>query len=289
MNLKKWLTKHRSTITRQFLGTLGLVVFVCLLWFLWGVLGVSLFKRWICPEAGACEALGQVGDIFGGINALFAAVALAAIAYSTDASSRAFRQEQQRTHDVDYLEQIRKSYEWAYRALSEEGVSPERELRRRGWLVCARHLLAADDLALAIKTPAYKTIQREEELYWREKFRRVLAAPELAVPTFFSLVTNKAEFAGSDIDMKPAMIVVRFGIWNRGALNPLIEVDRNELMNWLEEAPSTSAVRGLRGYLREFPGLIEQWTEHRLASGLPQPSQLRPKQADPVGWPTEGS
>jgi len=66
--------------------TLGRATLVCvvvigmpvLLWLFWGLYGVKLFAATIDVDSSA--RLGQVGDIFGGVNALFAAFAFAGVA-----------------------------------------------------------------------------------------------------------------------------------------------------------------------------------------------------------------
>ncbi len=59
------------------LGTIPLYV-----WWWWGTDGIQLFSRkWATdPNSSLLSQLGQTGDIFGGINALFSAYALAAVA-----------------------------------------------------------------------------------------------------------------------------------------------------------------------------------------------------------------
>lgn len=56
-----------------------LVVVPVLLWLIWGMWGIAWFaSRW--PDNGTLERLGQAGDLFGGINALFAAFAFVGVA-----------------------------------------------------------------------------------------------------------------------------------------------------------------------------------------------------------------
>jgi len=63
----------------------ALFAFVLTVWFLWGWAGAEFFADLKWPQqAGSADGptarLGQVGDLFGGINALFAALAFAGVA-----------------------------------------------------------------------------------------------------------------------------------------------------------------------------------------------------------------
>lgn len=276
MNFKDWLTKHRSRISRHAWATIGLVLVVCLLWFLWGVLGVSLFKRWICPDTESCAALGQVGDVFGGVNALFAAIALAAVAYSTDASRRAFREEQRRNQDAEYLAQIRKSYGWAYAVLADEGVAANSEGHRLAWLTCARHLVRAAGLVKAIQKPTYKVLQAEEEEYWRHKFYQLLSGPKFSTGDFFSASTGSfspTSVANEKIEVTSALVVVAFSAWKEGAADPLESVDRFELIERRGVLGVVGAGRGLEAYLTQFPHIVKEWDRRRAAEGKPVPKR----------------
>lgn len=73
----------RPDFWAPFLGALGGAL---LLWVLWGFLGVQLVaKYWAWVKSGLVTtvdmtALGQTGDLFGGVNSLFAAFAFAGVA-----------------------------------------------------------------------------------------------------------------------------------------------------------------------------------------------------------------
>jgi Putative phage abortive infection protein len=93
-----------------------LVVFVFVLWYEWATRGAIYFLRYLqdaekqrSPEQAAADggallqALGQTGDLFGGVNALFAALAFAGVAVAAVIQSRtlqiAIKQQQQQSFE----------------------------------------------------------------------------------------------------------------------------------------------------------------------------------------------
>lgn len=278
-------------------------------WLLWGFWGASYFKGRLCPNDDSCTALGQVGDIFGGVNALVGALALAAIAYSTHLSRRSFEEgqrrtqeafeeeqrntrkafeeeqidsreasaealrstrelfevQQQREFDLGNLEQIRKSYAWAYEVLKEDGIEGPPRNRRLAWLTAARHLLSAQELVAAIKTPAYRTIHGEEALHWRTKFHRLLDHPRLAEPSFFHAAPPE-KFAS--IHVASALAVLDFSMWKEGEVDRVDMVNRAELLERV--AGVTGAYRGMERYVvAEHPAILKEWSEYRAKLSKP--------------------
>jgi hypothetical protein len=79
--MAKWLSRlaHQTKLTFVALAALGTVV---LLWFLWGIWGVAEFAKHWKTGAHPIAELGQIGDIFGGVNALFAALAFVGVAFA---------------------------------------------------------------------------------------------------------------------------------------------------------------------------------------------------------------
>lgn len=224
-------------------------------------------KEFICPTDKNCEALGQVGDIFGGINALFAALALAAVAYTADQSRRAYKEEQQRNHDAEYLPQIKKSYEWAYLTLTVDGINGLRESRRIAWLTAARHLRRAEALARSIQTPVFQTIQSEEEEYWQHKFYLALSQPLLSKASFFGDWENAHDNAR--IEPTSAAVVAAFSRWKEDAKDPLADIDIGELLERDGVIGLTGPSRGLDKYIRGSTSVMAKWNLHRAMKGLP--------------------
>lgn len=270
-------------------------------WLWWGLWGVSIFKKLICSAPQSCSDLGQVGDIFGGINAFFAALALAAVAYSTYSSRRAFEEEQansrrafeeeqrssreafeeaqlnsrkafeeqqQRIFDVDNLEQIRKSYGWAFQVLDEDGIKGAVENRRLAWLTAARHLLRAERLVKSIQTPVYKTIQNEEEEYWRTKFHRALSDPSLSKVSFFADMTTGVPI--ERVEFSSALVVLAFSVWKEHEADPVDSVNRGELL----ERPGVVGLRGahraLQRYAEALPSVKQEWEQYKEAKSGPK-------------------
>src|SRR5690606_5138244 len=74
------------------------IVALVILWGFWGLGGGKFFIDQICKSDEDCQVLGKLaslGDVFGGVNALFAGIALAAVAVSTDLARKAFTAERQ--------------------------------------------------------------------------------------------------------------------------------------------------------------------------------------------------
>jgi hypothetical protein len=63
-------------------AVLGAILFALAIWAFWGLVGIRWFARFWHGNYGSptLEELGQVGDLFGGINALFAALAFSGVA-----------------------------------------------------------------------------------------------------------------------------------------------------------------------------------------------------------------
>lgn len=63
-------------------AVLGAILFALAIWAFWGLVGIRLFALYWHGNYGSptLEELGQVGDLFGGISALFSALAFAGVA-----------------------------------------------------------------------------------------------------------------------------------------------------------------------------------------------------------------
>jgi hypothetical protein len=71
---------------------LGIVVGVGLLWVLWAMYGVQWIAKAVAGRDGLdLTALGQTGDLFGGVNAMFAAFAFAGVAVAAHYQHRTWK------------------------------------------------------------------------------------------------------------------------------------------------------------------------------------------------------
>lgn len=197
------------------------------LWLLWGVVGVHFFQKIICPDANSCAAYGQVGDIFGGINAFFAALGFVGLAISIENARRSTEEERSRNRDRELLDQVLKSYGWAYNAFTEDsrpGVGVR--ANRLNWLIAARHLLRAQELAGQISSVTYRTIQQENEEHWRTQFYIETQHEQLLDPNFY--------FEWSDperpIDFRSAIVIADFLSWKKEVRDPIDNIDAHELL-----------------------------------------------------------
>lgn len=83
--------------------------------------------------------MGQVGDLFGGVNALFAGLALAGLVISIEASRRANAREREWEKDKEFVNQVRATYEWAFLALSGGSRDAEAVAKRDRLDGCSQH------------------------------------------------------------------------------------------------------------------------------------------------------
>ena len=214
-------------------------------WYFWGVRGAEFFAETLCPHNSGCERiknLGAVGDIFGGINAFFAAFALGAVALSTDQARRAYLREREWIRDEKYTEQVIASYKWAFDTLTDQGQSIPPLSDRMKWLVTARHLLRAEKIAKSISTLELKTILEEQKEFWRHQFHLALDHTELRTKTYFS----GAPGGNSPIYPTSALVIVDFSTWKK--TDSIDEVDEKPLRASLYEGGGNVKF-GLRAYL----------------------------------------
>lgn len=120
-NLNRWMFWLRPLIFP--LGVLGLLITsVIAIWVFWVVYGIraihSFFEREMMPAKLA--ELGQVGDLFGGINALFAALACAGVFWAGYLQRKALLEAQKAYRDerdanaVDKLAITRQQFESSF-------------------------------------------------------------------------------------------------------------------------------------------------------------------------------
>lgn len=250
------MTKNTST-TKEFSYVKHMEVMALLVigaWVLWGVAGVQFFKEIICSSKDACEAYGQVGDIFGGINAFFAALGFVGLAISIENTRRSTEEERGRNRDRELLDQVLKSYDWAYDAFTTGSGTFGIEPNRLNWLTAARHLVRAQKLAGQISSATYRTIQRENEEYWRTQFYLQADMDALANPDYYFEWGDKER----PIDFRSAIVIADFLAWKEGNGDPIDEFDPHESM--LKPGFKGSKLgRGIEKFIvRNAPNFVEE-------------------------------
>ncbi|WP_149356393.1 hypothetical protein [Comamonas testosteroni] len=217
----------------------GLVVALWILWYVWGA---DFLGRMVCAnqldtdDCTKLTRLGQVGDLFGGVNALFAALAFAAVAYSSHLARKVYQSDREIEQDQIYAEQVKTSYEWAFAAFT-NGIPSAPLNSREIWLTTARHLIRAEDIAEYIKTPAHKLIVEEHREHWRRKFLQVVQMLE------GEQNLHKTYFPG--IEATSAQVILNFTHWPE---------EREDPIDWAKEHGSyPNSYKGKIGiYLREY-------------------------------------
>lgn len=211
----------------QMLISAILVAFVGLpgLWYLWATKGVQYFERLLCSDVESCARLGQVGDLFGGVNALYAGFAFTGLLVSIELTRRASQDERNRSLDKELVEQVSKSYEWAFKSLRhQDTMTNEYRLTasRLGWLVSARHIVRAQKIVDQLRTDTYRVIQQEIEEYWRGQFYELLnKGNELrGMLNFSSVMESHERIAPVSIS-----VILDFASWRNDREDPLAGLD----------------------------------------------------------------
>lgn len=230
-----------------------LVISVVLLWLAWSIYLAPLGVKYFCTASEDCqslEKLGQLGDLFGGINALFAALAFAAVAVSTYQAARIYSLDRQMEHDAVYVNQVKLTYEWAHAAFTRSGESPPAD--NLLWLDAARHLLRAKAIGALVKTEAYQVILAEHTEFWRRKF--YLTLESLAKGQFMVSANYFGDYVRDGdfflriphVNGTAAKVVVAFAVWPENAPDPIDQIKSDEeVKNW----DQGKAGRGLRQHL----------------------------------------
>lgn len=206
----------------------GLAVAV---WFIWGFIGVQSFHAFICARLddscnNGLSDLGAVGDIFGGVNALFAAMALLASVGALVHTRKTNDQERRLNHDGEFTKQIQNCYQWAFETIREDsGVT----LNAGRWSEASLRLLNAELLFEALHSSVYKVIAAEHRRYWRHQFQLLLKdSPGEGVAFFFS-VNERKDGEIVFVDPRAAYIVgdFAFGYVSSGDLIEQIKMPRH--------------------------------------------------------------
>jgi aspartyl/asparaginyl-tRNA synthetase len=199
--------------------------------------------------------MGQVGDLFGGVNALFAGLALAGLVISIEASRRANAREREWEKDKEFVNQVRATYEWAFLALSDGSRASQAVAKRDrlGWLSAARHLSRAAKLEAQIKSEAMHAILGEHKEYWRLEIHRLLDRTNLDIDF---MASTKGAHVEPYIEYRSALVIAQF--LESGWDDPIDAVDAHALINRfdfehgrLNRAIESYIVQTLPGFLDE--------------------------------------
>lgn len=247
------------------IASLGAIfLFVVGLWLAWIFWGVGQVSKAVCTGETDCGKLGQVGDLFGGVNALFAGLALAGLIISLELTRRANAQERSRNRDRELLDQILKSYGWAYEAFTRDtdrGVVMASQLN---WLVAARHLLRAKRLVDQISSSTYRTIQQEHEEHWRTQFYRQADSAWLLDPGYYFESGDKKK----PLDISAAIVIADFMAWKEDVGDPIDDIDPHELM--LKTGFTASYLgRGIRLFISEHRPAFAAKLDELIQRGKP--------------------
>ena len=224
-----------------------------------GALGVGFFYDRVCSHGTDCAVMGQIGDLFGGVNALFAGLALAGLVFSLEATRRASAREREWERDKALVEQTRASYEWAYLALTGGKHEAEGPLRSRlAWLSAARHLLRAEKIAAKVRSDAFLMILNEHREYWRTQLHQLCGAKKLPIRFFADYSRDQLSYQPY-IEYRSAMVIAEFmsAKWD----DPMDEVDGHLLVE-REDWNNGSLARAIEQYvIASVPGFVERHLE----------------------------
>jgi hypothetical protein len=257
----RMLKKIRG-LSRMFPRLVGLLYVVLVFslvvgaWIAWAKWGAQEALRYLCPANGDCQSLGQVGDLFGGVNALFAGLAFGGLVLTLEAARRQNSAQRQWEKDKELVDQIRSSYQWAYDSLSEfTRPNAEHTSVRLGWLVAARHLLRAEKLVTDIKTDVFKIIQQEHEEMWRSRIHALVSDTK-------NLPFQASVLRQTSIELRSALVIADFIVRGGEWADPIDEVDAHALFeseSWkgsgLSRVIENYVARGNSGFLEKHLGL----------------------------------
>lgn len=272
----KGVYEHNSSF-RHLFALAGLAGAV---WLVWGIFGVQVFHTLLCRDTplscniGLSE-LGAVGDIFGGVNALFAAMALLASIGALVHTRKVTDEERLLNHDGEFAKQIQNCYQWAFEALAEgQGVTKNAER----WKEASLRLLNAELLFEALHSSVYKVIAAEHRNYWRHRFQRLFTpAPSDGVSFFFSIREGKIP-SSEAVDPRAAYVIgdFAFGYVISGELINQVAMPPHDHLEVLMPGDFGSA---LSEYLRHLEGRGDARTFVGQSMAAQRPSTNAPNQS----------
>lgn len=130
--------------------------------------------------------------------------------------------------DKEVFEQAIQSLRWAYETVAdgmENGIPDPCRLK---WLTGARHISRYYKLKELLLTDTYKLICEENEEYWRHKFYVLLDQKALRTKQYY-MDKSQVEWP-ENIELTSAMVVNDFANWQESKIDPLDDIDREELI-----------------------------------------------------------
>ncbi|MDH3353251.1 MAG: hypothetical protein OEL87_02285 [Nanoarchaeota archaeon] len=157
-------------------------------------------------------------------------------------------QDAQFTKDKEICEQAIIALERAYNTLAGRECNHSLPAPSRiNWLTSARQILRYKKLKSKLKTDLYKLVCSEHEEHWRHQFYLSLQHQDLDSAAYFK--GTMFSFSSENIDPRSALIIVNFSTWNQENDDPLMDVDKNDLIH---DDYTLNGQHGLEHYIIEL-------------------------------------
>lgn len=171
--------------------------------------------------------LEEWNTIFSGLT-LFSVIFLA-LNYKLDKDKA--KLEADLSKDKEICGQAEKAIERAYISLTgENGSKVPPEPSRLNWLTSARLIIKFNELKAQLNTDLYKLICSEHEAHWKHQFYLCLNHNELQSESYYQ-GNDMLPISSENIDLRSALIIANFTQWSPDLEDPILNVDKNKLIN----------------------------------------------------------
>lgn len=153
--------------------------------------------------------------------------------------------ESELNRDKELCAQAVLSLERSFNALTngnEKPVLPEAS--RLNWLTSARLIETYKKLKSELKTDLYKLVCSQHEEHWRHQFYLCLKDSVFQNQSYFQDKTK--DTPKENIDPKSALIIFNFKQWEPGKLDPLKDVNKDNIIN---DGYTLNGEMGLKFYI----------------------------------------